>query len=511
MDPQPEGDSTMKHITRRGFMKGSLGVGLGMALAGRHESLGAAVSASSRVLGANDEVRVAVIGINGRGGSHIKEFEEMDGARVVALCDVDQKVLGNGAGAFEKKYGRKVDTYVDIRKLLEDKNIDAISIATPNHWHSLATIWACQAGKDVYVEKPCSHNIFEGRQCVEAARKYGRIVQHGTQSRSSGGWARQVAAIASGKYGKLLVSKGAASKNGSGRWSIGFKPIKEPPENLDYDIWLGPAPRQPYHENLVHYNWHWFWDFGNGEIGNQGVHQMDIARWAIPDSTLPRSVISMGGRWVNSTEGHPPFTDQAQTPNCQLTIMDFGGPLLVFEVIGLVDREGVDGKKYPPNVGNEFYLEAGVIRGGKFYPNGSDQAEPLPDVEIRMGPGAGHFGNFIQAVRSRKVEDLNADIAEGHLSAACCHLGNISYRLGTQVAGTTKPDVLGRHEEIGKSWDKVAETVNGTLGLDLSKSTYQLGALLTFDPKAEKFTDSRKANALLTRPYRKPFVVPSRV
>jgi predicted dehydrogenase len=429
----------------------------------------------------------------------------------VALCDVDRKVLGQNAEAFEKKYGRKVDTCVDIRKLLEDKNIDAVSIATPNHWHSLATIWACQAGKDVYVEKPCSHNVFEGRQCVEAARKYKRIVQHGTQSRSESGWAKQVAAIASGQYGKLLVSKGAASKNGSGRWSIGFKPIKEPPENLDYDIWLGPAPQQPYHENLVHYNWHWFWDFGNGEIGNQGVHQMDIARWAIPGSTLPRSVISMGGRWVNSTEGHPPFTDQAQTPNCQLTIMDFGGPLLVFEVIGLVGRAGLDGKKYPPNVGNEFYLEAGVIRRGKFYPKGSDQAEPLVDVEVKMGPGDGHFENFIQAVRTRKVEDLNADIAEGHLSAACCHLGNVSYRLGTQVAGAMKPDVLGRHEEIAKSWNKVRETVKGTLGLDLSKSTYQLGALLTFDPKTEKFTDSRKANALLTRPYRKPFVVSSRV
>jgi predicted dehydrogenase len=493
----------MRHITRRGFVKGSLGLGLGLGLTGP----------ASRVRGANDEVRVAVIGINGRGDSHIQEFEEMDGVRVVALCDVDRNVLGEKAAAFEKKYGRKPDTYVDLRRLFEDKDIDAVSIATTNHWHALATIWACQAGKDVYVEKPCSHNIFEGRKAVEAARQYGRIVQQGTQSRSSRNWARQVAAIASGKYGKLLVSKGAASKNGSGRWSIGFKPTKEPPEYLDYDIWLGPAPRQPYHENLVHYNWHWFWDFGNGEIGNQGVHQMDIARWAIPGSTLPKSVISMGGRWVNSTEGHPPFTDQAQTPNCQLTIMDFGGPLLVFEVIGLVDRVGLDGKKYPMNVGNEFYLEEGVIRGNdrpKFYPKGSDTAEDLPDVEVKMGPG-GHFENFIHAVRSRKVEDLNADIGPGHLSAACCHLGNISYRLGTQVAGATRPDVLGKHEEIGTSWDRVLETVNGTLGLDISKGTYQLGPMLTFDPQAEKFVDNAEADKLLTRPYREPFIVPERV
>ncbi len=434
----------------------------------------------------------------------------MKGVRLVALCDVDQKVLGNKAKAFEKKYERQVETYVDIRKLLENKNIDAISIATPNHWHSLATIWACQAGKDVYVEKPCSHNPFEGRKCMEAARKYNRIVQHGTQSRSDKRWAKQVAAIASGKYGKLLVSKGAASKDGQGRWSLGFKPIEEPPKDLDYDIWLGPAPQQPFHKNLVHYNWHWFWDFGNGEIGNQGVHEMDKARWAIPGATLPKSVISLGGRWVNSTEGHPAYTDQAQTPNCQLTIMDFGGPLLVFEVIGLVERAGLDGKKYPKNVGNEFYLEGGVIRGGKFYAKGSDKAEDLEAGDVEIGEG-GHFENFIHAMRTRKIEDLNADIGVGYLSATCCQLGNISYRLGSQVAGSTKPDVLGKHEVIGKSWETVLETVKGAIGLDVSKGTFQLGPMLTFDPKTEKFVGNARANQLLTRSYRKPFAVPEQV
>ena len=489
-------------------MKSSIATGVGLTLA----------APFSRVRGANDTIRVCVVGINGRGGSHIGGFGDIEGVQVVALCDVDRKVLESKARAFEKKYSRKPETYLDIRQMLENKNIDAISIATPNHWHSLATIWACQAGKDVYVEKPCSHNIFEGRKCVEAARKYNRIVQHGTQSRSSGGWAKQIAAVKSGKYGKLLVSKGAASKgSGTGRWSIGFKPIQEPPESLDYNIWLGPAQEQPYHENLVHYNWHWFWPTGNGEIGNQGVHQMDIARWAIDDEGLPRSVISMGGRWVNSTEGHPPFTDQAETPNCQLTVMDFGGPLLVFEVIGLVDKPGLDGKKYPNNVGNEFYLEEGVIkededRKTKFFPKGSNKGEPLVDVEIKAGPGGGnHFANFIEAMRSRKVEDLNADIAKGHLSAVCCHLGNISYRLGQQVAGTTRPDVLDKHEEIAKSWQTVLETVKGAIGLDVAKGTYQLGPMLKFNPKAEKFVDNAEANKLVTRPYRKPFVVPDKV
>jgi len=267
---------------------------------------------------------------------------------------------------------------------------------------------------------------------------------------------------------------------------------------------------QPFHENIVHYNWHWFWDFGCGEIGNQGVHQMDIARWAISDSVLPKSVISMGGRWVNSTEGYALYTDQAQTPNCQLTVMDFGGPLLVFEVIGLVDRAGLDGKKYPPKVTNEFYLEEGVIKDGKFYPNGSDQGEDLGDIEVKMSPGD-HFENFIHAVRSRKVSDLNAPITEGHPSAACCHLGNISYRLGRKVSGGNRPDVLDKHEEVAKSWEAIQQTVKGTLGYDISKNTYQLGPMLKFNPQTEKFVDNPQANLLVSRPYRAPFVVPDQV
>jgi len=489
----------MKVFTRRDFMKSSIAAGAGLTLA----------SPFSRVRGANDDIRVGVVGINSRGGSHIGAFDEMKGVRLAALCDVDKKVIERRSKSFKDR-NTPVEGYSDIRELLEDKNIDAISIATTNHWHSLATVWACQAGKDVYVEKPCSHNVFEGRKCVEAAQKYKRIVQHGTQSRSSSSWAKQVAAVASGKYGKLLVSKAWASKNGSGRWSIGFKEHKEPPENLDFNIWLGPAPKQPYHENIVHYNWHWFWDFGNGEIGNQGVHQMDIARWAIPGGRLPRSVISMGGRWVNSTEGHPLFTDQAQTPNCQLTVMDFGGPLLVFEVIGLVDRAGLDGKKYPKKVGNEFYLEEGVIKDGKFYPKGSDKAEDLGDVDFQMGPGD-IFENFIQCMRTRNSKDLHAGINKAHLSAACCHLGNISYRLGQQVSGKTRPDVLDKHEEVAKSWETIEQTVKGTLGLDLSKNTYQLGPMLKFNPSTEKFVDNPAADKLLTRPYRKPFVVPEKV
>lgn len=488
----------MGRISRRTFMKGSLAAGVGLTMA----------SPFSRVRGANDDIRLAVVGINGRGEAHIGEFGKMAGVRLAGLCDVDSKVLEKKAKPFKDR-NQQIDTQQDIRTLLENKNIDAISIATTNHWHSLATIWACQAGKDVYVEKPCSHNIYEGRKCVEAAEKYKRIVQHGTQSRADSSWAKQIAAVKSGKYGKLVISRAWASKNGKGRWGVGFKPTKEPPEYLDFNIWLGPAREQPYHENIVHYNWHWFFDFGNGEIGNQGVHQMDIALWAIPNAALPTSVISMGGRWVQSTDGHPPFTDQANTPNCQLTVMDFDGPLLVFEVIGLVDGKGLDGKKYPKKVDNEFIMEGGVIRGGKFYPTGSGEGEKL-DIDVKMGPG-NNFENFIYCVRSRKRENLHADITEAHPSAACCHLGNISYRLGEQVSGKTEPDVLGKHEEIAKSWETIKQTVKGTLGYDVEKNSYCLGPMLEFDPKSERFVNNRKANELVTRPYRKPFVVPEKV
>src|SRR5262245_3173495 len=230
-----------------------------------------------RIFGANDRVRVGVCGLRGRGKDHIDAFAKVPNVEIAALCDVDEGILNKRRG----EVGGAVRTFADVRRLLDDASIDAISIATPNHWHALITIWACQAGKDVYVEKPCSHNIHEGRIALEAARRYDRIVQHGTQSRSSAHWALAVAAIQSGKLGKLLVSRGLCYKP---RASIGFKPNTNPPEHLDFNLWLGPASRQPFNANLVHYNWHWFWEFGNGDIGNQGVHQMDIARWLIPGS-----------------------------------------------------------------------------------------------------------------------------------------------------------------------------------------------------------------------------------
>jgi len=391
----------------------------------------------------------------------------------------------------------------DVRKALDDKDLDAISIATPNHWHSLMTIWACQAGKDVYVEKPLSHNIHEGRLAVDAARKYKRIVQHGTQSRSEGESPRAIAAIHSGKLGKLLLARGLCYKSGGGlatRGDIGFAEAQAPPATLDFDLWLGPAPKQSYHKNLVPYRWHWFWDFGNGDIGNQGVHQIDVGRWGIKGATLPKSVICVGGRFGPA--------DQGQTANTQIAIFDYGHTQLIFEVRGLKSepygkcRNGSD---------NVFVLEKGTIASGRFYPKGSNEPEPLPDVPVKFGPGKGPFGNFIAAVRSRKHTDLNADVLEGHYSAALCHLANASYRLGEKVPFNKKTKASGDNKEAYEALARMEEhlTSNGIFS-KLAETDYLLGRKLTINPESESLTDDKNANDLLAgrKQYREPFVLP---
>ena len=474
----------MNNISRRRFLQATATTFVATALSPR---------SWSQVQGANDDIRIAVIGLHGRGASHISEFKKIKGVRIVALCDVDLNVLEARAKNLEG-----VKKYQDFRKLLEDKEIDAVSIATTNHSHSLITVWACQAGKDVYVEKPCSHNVFEGRKCVEAARKYNRIVQHGTQKRANSSFAKLAEIAKSGRYGKLLVAKGYCCKP---RWSIGFKPIKDPPPYLDFDLWLGPAPKQPYHENLVHYNWHWFWDFGNGDIGNQGVHEMDVARWVL-GVTLPKSVVALGGRYVNE----PDFKDQGQTPNQMVAVYDFGGPLILFEVRGLVGKD----PKWQQKVTNEFYFENGVIKDNKFYPKGSNEGEPLPKIDAKsFVEEGGIFSNFIACVRSRKRENLNADILEAHLSSALCHLGNISYRLAKEQP-FEKPKDFSDNEIVGESIMTVLENTKA-IGIDPQKATLWVGPKLFFDPEKEKFINNPAADKLLTREYRKPFVVPEKV
>jgi hypothetical protein len=463
----------MSRQTRRTFLKQSTAAGIATSFTI------AGTKSSGKVIGANDTIRIGVAGIHSRGKSHISEFNRQEKVQVTHLIDPDSRLFG---GKNEKSSPK---CFQDIRKALDDKELDAVSIATCNHWHSLITVWACQAGKDVYVEKPCSQNVFEGRQCVEAARKYKRIVQHGTQRRS-GGTGKALAANASGKNGKLTHVRGYSPK---GRGSIGTKMPKAPPSELDFNLWLGPAPQQPYHENLVHYNWHWFWDTGNGDIGNFGVHEMDERRWVIPNATLPKKVYSFGGRFV--------WNDQGQTPNLLMTVYDFGDVKLIFETSNM--------KKFDRNRPRTVFDK-------------SVSAAPIkikhsPDVKnpaAGSGPGGSIFKNFIACVRSRKSEELDAHIEEGHYSSSLCHLANISYRLGETVGFGQKPSELGDDPEVDSTWKAFVNTAKNN-GVDLKKTKFTMGRVLDFDPAGEKFIGDKEADALLTRSYREPFVVPEKV
>jgi predicted dehydrogenase len=439
----------MTVLDRRSFLKQSSRTVVSMAAAGTLVGAG-----KSRAASPNEVIRVGVVGFNGRGGSHIEALLPSKGlgTEIGALVDVDEKVLARGVARVEKDQSQAPAAYTDLRKMLDDKSIDAISIATPNHWHSLAAIWACQAGKDVYVEKPLSHNVFEGRKLVEAARKYRRIVQHGTQSRSSGGVRQAVEQLRAGVIGKLYMAKGHCFK-----WRASIGKVKEPipvPPGVDYDIWCGPAPMKPIRRQRFHYDWHWQWEYGNGDIGNQGVHEMDMARWGLGKG-LPNTIFSSGGRYG--------YEDDGETPNTQHAIFDYGDCILQFEVRGLPtnDEQGV-------KIGNIFYGSEGymVLSGGKWQTFMGQKGEAGPSGPTPEARGTDHFANFIVAVKSRKPEDLNAPVEEGHLSSALCHLANVSYRLGRKLA---------------------------------------------FDPQAERFLHDEEADRLLTREYRSPYVVPSQV
>lgn len=474
-------------MNRRGFLK-TVAAAATVTIAG--------TKSSGRVLGANDVIRVGVAGINGRGGAHVGGLAGMQGVQVTYLIDPDTRTFANRVAQVQKLGGNRPQTVQDVRRALDDRNLDALTIATPNHWHALMTIWAAERGKHVYVEKPCSHNVKEGRIAVQMARKHNVIVQHGTQSRTEGHWANTVELVRSGKLGRLLVARALCYKR---RNSIGTRPNSDPPKEVDFNLWLGPAQMQPYHANLVHYNWHWFWDFGNGDIGNQGVHQMDIARWAIANATLPRSVFSVGGRWG--------YTDQGQTPNTQITVMDFGQTLLVFEVRGL-PSQGYRGQ----TVGNIFHCEEGTIAGNAFYPRGSDKPAPLPRLENppRRGPGNNHFANFIAAIRTRRHQDLNADIEEGHYSSALCHLANISYRLGQETAFAPRPRIVSENKEAAETMARMEEHLRGNM-LNLADLRLRVGPTLQIDARSENFSNNQDANRLLVRNYRQGFVVPEAV
>ncbi len=422
--------------------------------------------------GANDQINVAVIGIRGMGQTHIKNYQNLENVRVAALCDIDENLFPDIVKEhFTDKGLKEPKLYTDMRKLYEDKEIDAVSIVTPNHWHALAAIWAIQAGKHVSVEKPCCHNIFEGQKLVEAARKYKVIVQDGAEQRSNPCALSMADYLHSGGLGEVYMAKGLCYK---WRNTIGKKEDATVPTGVDYDMWLGPAPKRPFNPNRFHYNWHWNWDYGNGDMGNQGVHEMDIARWGL-NVKLPSRISSMGGHFM--------FDDDQQTPNDQMTVFEFDNPegggdkkkIMQFEVRHWITNtegglsginEGTNTYKTNSrnNIGNLFYGSKGYMSK---HLNGWNSYLGEEREAGESGSGIGnHFENFCKAIRAKDQSLAMADIEEGFYSCALIHLGNISYRVGRT---------------------------------------------LEFDPRSMKFINDEEANRMLTREYRAPFVVPDQV
>lgn len=491
-------------ITRRDFLKGTSLAAAGLGLAPAFSGTAFAAEGRGRVIGPNEEIRFAVIGFHGRGADHIGGIVKMRQAgekvRLVALCDVDSEVLAKGVKQLKDK-GDDVKGYTDVRQVIEDPNIDAITIATPNHWHALATIWAVQAGKDVYVEKPVSHNVSEGRRMVEAARKYGRIVQTGTQSRSSRqGIASAVEWVRAGNLGKIKVARGLCYKR---RASIGKVDGPQPiPPNIDYDLWCGPAPKVPLMRKRLHYDWHWVWPTGNGDLGNQGIHEMDVARWFLGVNELSPRVFSVGGRFG--------YVDDGETPNTLVIYHDYPGAPLIFEVRGLPEAKGSNkmDRYRGAQIGIVIDCEGGYVVVPDY---NSAIAFDKEGKEIKKFSGSeNHYANFVKAVRSRKVSDLHADILEGHLSSALCHTGNTSYRIGQQL----EPDEIRERIQGDPMAEEACQRAYEHLQVnevDLMQTKATLGPVLKMDPKTERFEGNDQANALLTRDYRQPFVVPAKV
>ncbi|MGA2662065.1 MAG: Gfo/Idh/MocA family oxidoreductase [Verrucomicrobiota bacterium] len=496
----------MNKLDRRSFLKATLMTGASVSLLpplGRTASTGGP-GVQSLARGANEDIRFAVVGFNSRGASHIEGLSKVKGTRMVALCDVDREVLARQIKRCQDQ-GQQVQGYGDIRRLLENPDIDAISIATPNHWHALASIWAIQAGKDVYVEKPVSHNVWEGRQIVAAARHYRRIVQTGTQSRSSLAIAEAIQWLREGNVGKIRCARGLCYKR---RPSIGKAGGPQPiPPSIDYDLWCGPAPNGPLLRKHLHYDWHWVWPTGNGDIGNQGIHQMDLARWVLGETALSPRILSLGGRLG--------YEDDGATPNTQIVLHDYPAAPLIFEVRGL--PAGSPDQKMDAFHGASIGVVVECEGGWMVIPDDANSAriqdkdgKEIKHFKATSDHGADHFANFIAAVRSRNHADLKADILEGHLSSALCHTGNISYRLGRtrapeEIRETVKAQP-GMAEALGRMEEHLAANQ-----VDLHKTRATLGVLLKMDPKKERFIGASAANLSLTRDYRHPFVVPENV
>ena len=495
---------TQAKIDRRQFVRTGAAVAAAAALP---------AASYGRVRGANEDLRVAVMGLNNRGRTHYDGFAPLEGVRVVALCDPDHNILQQRHGEFTKRHPKngEVAQVVDYHELIGADGIDVVSIATPNHMHALPAVQALKAGQHVYCEKPVSHNVWEGRQIVEAARAAGRMCQCGTQSRSSPSLMKAVDYLRGGQLGAIQYAIGTCYKP---RWGIGQRDTPLPiPEALDYDLWCGPAAKEelyrPEKNSLgaynPHYDWHWDFNTGNGDLGNQGIHQMDIARWFLGEDALSPEVFSIGGRFG--------VEDAGDTPNTQIVWHGYEKAPLLFEVRGLPEGR-IDGRKkwgggdMPSYRGSRI----GVIvqcEGGHVVVPSYTQATAFDadGKQLEKWSGGGdHFANFVQAVRSGNREDLNADILEGHLSSALCHTGNVSYRMGesskTAKAFQAAGDMALLKDSIGRMVGHLQEKE-----FSLDEVGITVGPMLTMDPQSERFTGARadEANRHLARDYRSGF------
>jgi len=484
-------------MNRRAFLKSSA-----LAVGGASVFAISGTSASGQILGANDRVRIAFAGVGGRGGSLINEFGKLPNVEIAYIVDADREKVDQRIGEIEKNTGKAPKGTQDYRVMLEDNEIDCVVIATIDVWHSLQTIWACQAGKDVYVEKPVSHRLFEGRKCAEAAQKYDRLVQHGTQRRSDDASAKIATVVRNEKYGKLVAVKVYANRP---RGPIGFKPVKTPPENIDWDQWLGPASKMEYHENLHPYNWHWFWDTGNGEIVNNGVHFFDMCLWAM-NKTHPDSVIAFGSRFVEDPAND--YKDQGQTPTILFALYDFGGTPVIHETCNIAGPKD----KWNPLETTEFYTEQGVIHGNMFIPNGGEP-EKIEEMEFERPAPGGPYANFINAVRDRNSVPLNAPIAKGYFSASVPHWGNAAFKSGKRESFKACREKMGNNSFLQETIEKVAANFKEVFkeSVSIEDVPFQISEKLAIDTEKEKFVNNPEADEFLTRIPREPFAIPEQV
>jgi predicted dehydrogenase len=478
----------MSRITRRRFFEESMIATAAAAAAGSAvQRLPAQDKAPSS---ANDTIRHAVIGCRIRGRVHATEFGRQAGVEVAYVCDPDRQLANELAASVEKQQGRRPKAVQDLRAICDDKSVHTVSIAAPNHWHALAAIWAMQAGKHVYVEKPVSHTVSEGRRIVQVARKTGRLCQAGTQNRSTGALAAAAEFIRAGKLGQVTFARSIVYGR---RGSIGPRGKYEVPEQVDYNLFLGPAAYVPLTRPNLHYDWHWDWNTGNGELGNNNIHYVDVCRWLMGLTGLGDAVLSVGGRLG--------YEDAGETPNTQVVVHRFGHTTIVQEVRGLKTDP------FSPK-----FRAGWVIHGTEGFIAESSLFDPDGKlVRTFEGRRENHFANFIKAVRNGRREDLNADILEGHLSSALCHVGNISYRLGQPEP----PEVIARrledyklHEDVCQTFARMTSHLRDN-GVDLQRTKLSIGPLLRIDSERETLSDHPQANALLTREYRHPFVVPA--